>query len=97
MTCVYKKYEVTRKMVKEHMTTTKTEISGGGMNLRGRGRSLVGVYFQVRGMRADIWLLGELPPTGSHHAIFFNPPPPPSKLMPPWDTPHHLKMKPPHL
>ena len=41
MTCVYKKYEVKRKMVKEHMTTTKTEVSGGGMNLRGRG----GVYW----------------------------------------------------
>ena len=45
MTCVYKKYEVKRKMVKEHMTTTKNEVSAGGMNLRGRGRSLLGGMF----------------------------------------------------
>ena len=36
MTCVYKKYEVKRKMVNEHMSTTKNEVSGGGMNNRGK-------------------------------------------------------------
>ena len=56
MTCVYKKYEVKRKMIKEHRAATKNEVSGGGMNVRGRGRSLLG------GMRADIWLLVGTPP-----------------------------------
>ena len=63
MTCVYKKYEVKRKMVKEHMTTTKTEVSGGGMNLRGRGRSLLGGIFPSEGNESRYMAVGGTPPT----------------------------------
>ena len=100
MTCVYKKYEVKRKVVKEHMSTTKNEVSGGGMNVSCRGRSLLGECFQVEEMRADIWLLGGTPPTSRWFPIwgawvgaplflqFFSTPSfPPSKLMPLWGSP----------
>ena len=45
------------------MTATKNEVSGGGINLRCQGRRLLGECFQVGGMRADVRLFWELPPS----------------------------------
>ena len=112
MTCVYKKYEVKKKVVKKHISTTKNEVSGGGMNVSCRGRSLLGEYFQVEEMRADIWLLGGTPPTsrwfpiwgawgggGAPHFLqfFSTPSSPPIKTDASMGHPSNLKMKPPLL